>query len=56
MDAKGWGVLLIVLGVGSFILPFFGVQFRILMLFGSFQWIVSIIIAIIGVVLLVKGK
>ncbi|MBU1030734.1 MAG: hypothetical protein ABIC91_08720 [Nanoarchaeota archaeon] len=54
MDAKGLGVLLIVMGIGSFILPLFGLQFKLLILFGAYQWMVSILMAIIGIVLLIK--
>jgi len=32
---RGWGTTLILLGVGSFLLPFFGMQFRLMSLFGD---------------------
>ena len=46
-------VTLLVLGIGSFILPFFGLQFRLLNLLGDAQPIVSIGLALVGGVLLV---
>ena len=56
MGKKGIGLTMVILGVGSFILPFFGLQFRIMNLFGNVQWIVAIIIALIGALLLLFGK
>lgn len=50
---KKWGIILLVFGVGSFILPFFGLQFRLLSLFGEATPIVGAILAIVGVILLV---
>jgi hypothetical protein len=46
-------VLLLVLGIGSFILPLFGLQFRLLNLFGDAQPIASIVMALVGGALLV---
>jgi hypothetical protein len=45
--------MLLVLGIGSFILPFFGLQFRLLKIFGDAQPIISVIMALLGGVLLV---
>lgn len=47
------GVTLLIFGIGSFILPLFGLQFKLFLLFGGASPVVSIILAIIGVLLLV---
>jgi hypothetical protein len=49
---RGWGILLIVLGVGSFILPMMGMQFRLLSIFGEYTNIAGAVMAVIGVILL----
>ena len=49
---RGWGILLIVLGVGSFILPTMGYQFRLLSIFGEHTGIAGAVMAVIGVILL----
>ncbi len=50
------GLGLILIGVGSFILPLVGMQFRIIDLFGPAAPVVSIGMAIVGVVLLIMGN
>jgi hypothetical protein len=50
-----FGVLLLILGIGSFILPLLGLQFRILSIFGPNQEIVAIGMAVVGAVLVVLG-
>ena len=52
MKRLGW--FLVILGVGSFILPLFGLQFKIMMLFGDSP-IVPIIMAIVGGIILVAS-
>ncbi len=50
---RGLGVALLILGIGSFILPLFGMQFRILNLLGEqSQPVVAVVLAVIGAVLL----
>jgi type IV secretory pathway VirB2 component (pilin) len=49
---RGWGILLIALGVGSFILPMMGMQFRLLSIFGEHTGIAGAVMAVIGVILL----
>jgi hypothetical protein len=49
---KNLGVLLLVLGAGSFILPMLGLQFKLMRLFGDAQPIVAIIAVLLGAVLL----
>lgn len=49
-------VFLLILGAGSFMLPLFGLQFRLLDLFGDSQQIVAIVMVIAGVALLVVDR
>ena len=49
---RGWGILLIVMGIGSFILPMMGMQFRLLSIFGEHTGIAGAAMAVIGVILL----
>lgn len=51
----GFGILLIVLGLGSLILPQFNIQFRLMSLLDDAQPIAGIIVAAIGALLLVLG-
>lgn len=50
------GVLLIILGLGSLLLPMFDIQFRIMSLLDDYQPIASIVIAAIGVALVLLGR
>jgi hypothetical protein len=49
----GWGILLIVLGAGSLLLPMFEFQFTLMSLFDDYQPWAGIAVAIIGVALVV---
>ena len=51
----GWGILLIVLGAGSLLLPQFGFQFRLMELLDDFQPYAGIVVAVIGAVLVFLG-
>jgi hypothetical protein len=52
----GLGVALLILGLGSFLLPMFGLQFPLLSIFGpENETIVGIAVAVIGAVLIVIG-
>jgi hypothetical protein len=51
----GWGVLLIVLGAGSLLLPMLGYQFSLMELVDDFQPWAGIVVAVIGAVLLFMG-
>lgn len=53
---KKFGATLVLLGIGSFILPVFGLQFKILNLFGSMQWLISIAAIVVGILMLFLGK
>lgn len=54
MERAGW--LLTILGVGSFILPLMGLEFRIMRIFGDAAPIAAIVVAVVGVVLLVMSR
>jgi hypothetical protein len=45
---RGWGIWMVILGVGSFVLPFFGLQFMLLDLLGTARPIVAIVMIIAG--------
>jgi len=51
-----WGVWMLVLGLGSFLLPYAGMQFRLLSLFGEYQQIAGGVLALVGLLLLVFGR
>ena len=50
---RGWGITLLILGIGSFILPLIGLQFRLLNLFGAATSIIGAVLALIGAVLVI---
>jgi hypothetical protein len=52
---KGFGVLLLALGIGSFILPAMGMQFKLVSIFGQYQGIAGGVMAAVGALLLVAG-
>ncbi len=49
---RSWGIWLLVFGIGSFVLPFMGLQFKILSLFGESLPMVAGAMAVVGAVLL----
>ena len=49
------GVLLVILGVGSLLLPMFDIQFRIMSLLDDYQPVAGIVIAGIGAALVFLG-
>ncbi|MGH2445658.1 MAG: hypothetical protein ACRDGD_06410 [Candidatus Limnocylindria bacterium] len=51
----GLGILLIVLGAGSLLLPMFDIQFRIMELVDPWQPWAGIVVAIVGVALVLFG-
>lgn len=52
MSMRGLGGTLVILGAGSFVLPFFGLQFRVMNIFGSAQTAVAIVAVAAGLALL----
>ena len=51
----GLGALLIILGIGSLVLPMFDIQFQIMSLLDDYQPIAGIAIAAIGAALVLLG-
>jgi hypothetical protein len=51
-----WGVILLFLGIGSFILPLIGMQFRLLNIFGDDPAASAIVFIIAGAILVAIGK
>jgi hypothetical protein len=51
----GWGVLLIVLGLGSLVLPMLNLQFTLMSFLDDYQPYAGIIVAAIGAVLVFMG-
>lgn len=49
---RTWGIWLLVLGVGAFILPYFGLQFKILNVLGEALPMVAGGIAVVGAAML----
>jgi hypothetical protein len=50
------GTLLLLLGLGSFVLPLVGLQFRVLSLFGENQTIAAIGMVVVGGLMLAAGS
>lgn len=50
------GVLLIVVGIGSLLLPIFDIQFRLMQLLDDYQPIAGIVIGAVGAVLVVLSR
>jgi len=49
---RSWGIWLLVLGIGAFVLPYMGLQFKILSLFGEALPMVAGAMAVVGAVML----
>lgn len=49
---RSWGIWMVILGVGAFVLPYFGLQFKILNMFGEALPMVAGGLAVVGAVLL----
>jgi hypothetical protein len=48
---RGFGILLLVLGLGSFVLPHLNLQFRIMSVFGKSTPTVAIVMAVAGAIM-----
>lgn len=53
---RGWGVWCLILGVGGFLLPMMGVQFRLLSVFGDGQYVVAGLVAVAGLLMVLFGR
>ena len=56
MSIKGLGSMLAFLGIGALVLPLFGLQFKIMNLFGSASPAVAIALIVIGAIMAIKGS
>lgn len=52
---KEFGGLLLLFGIGSFVLPLVGLQFKIFRLFGDKSTVVGVVVAVVGGALLAFG-
>jgi hypothetical protein len=50
---RSWGIYLLIFGIGSFLLPMMGLQFKLLSLLGNSTPIVGGVLTVAGIVLLV---
>lgn len=55
VEMAGIGALLIILGIGSLILPMFDIQFQLMQMLDDYQPVAGIAVAAIGVVLIALG-
>lgn len=52
---RGVGIMLLLIGAGSFVLPRMGIQFKLISLFGAYQTHAAIGFLAVGAVLLLLG-
>ncbi len=52
---RGWGVTLLLIGLGSFVLPMMGMQFKLVSIFGEYEMIAGIAMAVIGGLMVAFG-
>ncbi len=50
-----WGIVFLILGFGSFILPSLGLQFAVLTFFGSATPTIAIVLIVVGAILTIFG-
>ncbi len=53
---RGWGILLIILGIGSYVLPMMGMQFMLVQIFGDSPVVGASFIVAGGVLLLLSFR
>lgn len=53
---RGWGITFVIFGIGSFILPLMGLQFKLLSLFGEYQSIAGVALLIIGIGMIIYHR
>ncbi|MCE2801403.1 MAG: hypothetical protein LW724_17860 [Planctomycetaceae bacterium] len=53
---RSWGIYLLIFGIGSFLLPMMGLQFKLLSLLGNSTPIVGGVLTVAGIVLLVLSS
>jgi hypothetical protein len=52
VQMKRFGIFLLVIGIGTFILPYMGLQFKIMSIFGDNQGTAAIVAAVVGLILI----
>ncbi len=52
---KNWGTMFVILGVGTFVLPFVGLEFTVMRLFGDEQPMVAVLMALAGLLMIWKS-
>ena len=55
MSARGLGAMMLFFGAGGFALPFFGLQFRLLNIFGNSQLYIAGALVIVGLLMMIFG-
>jgi len=53
---RSWGIYLLIFGIGSFLLPMMGLQFKLLSLLGNATPIVGAVLTVAGIALLVLSS
>jgi uncharacterized membrane protein YgdD (TMEM256/DUF423 family) len=53
---RSWGIYLLIFGIGSFLLPMMGLQYKLLSLLGNSTPIVGGVLTVAGIVLLVLSS
>ena len=52
----GWGIMLLIIGIGSFIMPAMGIQFRLIQIFGEGnEWVAGVVFSLGGIALIAAG-
>lgn len=52
---RGWAIWLLILGIGSFVLPMMGRQFILISIFGPFAPLAGGAMAVVGLVMLIMS-
>jgi hypothetical protein len=52
---RGWGIFLAIFGVGAFVLPMMGLQFKLISIFHPYEWLAGIVALGLGVALFFLG-
>ena len=53
---RSWGIYLLIFGIGSFLLPMMGLQYKLLSMLGNSTPLVGGVLTVAGIVLLVLSS
>jgi uncharacterized membrane protein YgdD (TMEM256/DUF423 family) len=53
---RSWGIYLLIFGIGAFVLPMMGLQFKLLSLLGNATPLVAGLLIVAGIILLVLSS